>query len=209
MSGSAIAIGAVGGALITAVCSLIIFTIQRRTTLRNEHLHRAFEKHLEHYEQIFVSARTAQDSLRDYRAVGVKIEDRSDPFLYQLLAIASDAAQAYCVSVTWTHNPGMLYLDINLEEQCLSARALLLNWLAVRRVVSGDVAFVGSHGDNEPIAYNRVPLDTVRRLRKASYQELRIETRRLVLPERDARQLDEIDKVLTAVIGELKKVMAY
>lgn len=209
MTGSAVAVGAVSGALITAVASLIIFAVQRRTTLRNEHLHRAFEKHLGHYEQIFVSARTAQDSLRNYRAVSLRIEDRSDPFLFQLLAIASEAAQAYCVSVTWTHNPGMLYLDIKLEDQCLEARALLLKWLAVRRVVSGDVAFVGSHGDNEPVAYQQVPLDTVRRLRKPSYQELRIETRRLVLPEDDGRQLNEIDKMLTTVIGELKEVMAY
>jgi hypothetical protein len=69
-----------------------------------------------------------------------RAEDRSDPFLYQLLAIATDSAQEYCVAVTWKHNPGMLYLDITLEERCLRVRGLLLKWLAIRRVHWGEVA---------------------------------------------------------------------
>ena len=47
MSGPAFAaLGAVGGAFITAVASVVVFMVQRRSVLRNEHLLRAFEKHL-------------------------------------------------------------------------------------------------------------------------------------------------------------------
>jgi hypothetical protein len=123
------ALGAVGGALITAACTVIVFAIGQRRRLQNDHLQRAFERHLDRYEKVFVSARTAQDSLHNYRAISGKVDDRSDPFLFQLLTIAENACHDYCVAVTWSHNPGMLYLGIDLEGACLRARDLLLRWL--------------------------------------------------------------------------------
>jgi hypothetical protein len=102
------ALGAAGGALITAACSVVVFMVGQRRSLQNDHLKRAFEKHLDRYEKVFVSARTAQDSLRNYQAISGKVVDRSDPFLFQLLTIAENACHDYCVAVTWSHNPGML-----------------------------------------------------------------------------------------------------
>jgi hypothetical protein len=201
------ALGAVGGALVTAAASVLVFLVRHRTELRNEHLRRAFEKHLERYEAVFVSARTAQDALRNYRTVSDRVEDRSDPFLHQLLVIATDAAHAYAAAVTWTHNPGMLYLELKLEEKCLQARDLMSSWLAVRRVHSGDVASIVVLGQEEPVP---VRLASVLTLKPGDYRELRLETRRLVLRRRDdAKRLAEIDRALSTVIVELKAVMAY
>jgi hypothetical protein len=199
------ALGLAVAALITAMCSIIIFMIGQRRSVQNDHLQRAFEKHLDRYEKVFVSARTAQDSLRNYRAVSGKVDDRSDPFLFQLLAIAENACHDYCVAVTWSHNPGMLFLGKRLEETCLRARDRLLKWLAVRRLHLGQVAFVRRGDDLEGI-----PVDAVAALALGDYRELRIETRRLVFEEdNEAKRLDDIDQSLTKVIAELKKVMAY
>jgi hypothetical protein len=206
MSNAAVAVfGAIGGALVTGACSILIFLVRRRTTLHNDHLQRAFVKHLDLYEQVFVSARTAQDSLRNYRLISGRVDDRSDPFLFQLLAIATDSAREYCVSVTWNHNPGMLYLDRKLEENCLNVRDLLLRWLAVRRVHWGEVASIRKNEE-----YLSIPPERVTGLKLGDYRELRLETRRIVLKDvDDARRLKEIDRALTVVIADLKTVMAY
>jgi hypothetical protein len=199
------ALGVAVAALITAISSIIIFLIGQRRSLQNDHLQRAFEKHLDRYERIFVSARTAQDSLRNFRTISGKVDDRSDPFLFQLLAIAENACHDYCVAVTWSHNPGMLYLSKRLEETCLQARDLLLKWLAVRRLHLGEVAFVRKGDDLEAI-----PVDSVLALVLGDYRELRIETRRLVFKEDgEASRLANIDQSLSRVIDDLKKVMAY
>jgi hypothetical protein len=173
--------------------------------MQNDHLQRAFEKHLGRYEKVFVSARTAQDSLRNYGAISGKATDRSDPFLFQLLTIAENACHDYCVAVTWSHNPGMLYLSIELEGACLRARDLLLKWIAVRRMHAGEVAFILR--DNELVT---IPVEAIEALGIGDYRELRIETRRLVLEEYgEAKRLDKIDRSLSKVITELKRVMAY
>ena len=197
-------LGATGGAFITATCSMLIFWVGQRKTLQNDHRQRAFEGHLDRYERVFVSARTAQDALRNYPAISSKVTDRSDPFLFQLLTIAEIACHDYCVAVTWSHNPGMLYLSVQLEEECLKARNLLLKWLAVRRLHAGEVAFVKKADAIKPI-----PVQSVTTLR-GTYRELRIETKRLVLKENDEeKRLQRIDRSLSTVILELKKVMAY
>ncbi|GAA0899973.1 hypothetical protein [Virgisporangium aurantiacum] len=200
-----IAIGVMGGAVIAGVFSVLVVLVGHRTSQRKAHLERAVEKHLERYERVFVAARTAQDSLRNYLRISGRVDDRSDPFLFQLLAIATESVNEFCVSVTWTHNPGMLYLDIKLEEKCLSVRDLLLGWLAVRRVHWGEVATVRRTEQYEPI-----PLDQVPNLRLGDYRELRLETRRLVLSSaEDISRLRQIDKLLSAVIADLKAVVAY
>jgi hypothetical protein len=199
------ALGALGTALIVAVGSTVAFLVQHRRLTQNEHLQRAFEKHLDSYERIFVSARTAQDTLRNYITISMKVEDRSDPFLRQLLAIAENACHDYCTSVTWSHNPAMLYLDKRLEERCLGARDLLLAWLAVRRVSAGDVPFLRSGNQLE-----RLPVRAVRSLKLGDYRELRVETRLIVLkPANERRRSRAIDRSLSQVIAQLKKVMAY
>jgi hypothetical protein len=198
------ALGATGGAFITATCSMLVFWVGQRKTLQNDHMQRAFEGHLERYERVFVSARTAQDALRNYQAISGKVTDRSDPFLFQLLTIAEIACHDYCVAVTWSHNPGMLYLSVQLEGECLKARNLLLKWLAVRRLHAGEVAFVKKADAIKPI-----PVQAVTKLR-GDYRELRIETKRLVLKENDEeKRLQRIDRSLSKVILELKKVMSY
>jgi hypothetical protein len=196
-------VGAVGGATITAACTALIFWIRHRTALRNEHLSRAFDRHLERYEKVFTSARTAQESLSNYGRISNSVTDRTDPFLYQLLTIATASVQDYCVSVTWTHNPGMLYLDIELEQKCLEVRNQMQRWLAIRRVYWGDVAAIRT-GD----MYESIELEQVRSLSVGSYRELRLETRRLV-KEEDPGRLGEIDRGLSVVIAELKAVMSY
>ena len=206
MSNAAYAMfGIIGGALITGAFSVLAFLVRHLTTQRNDHLQRAVEKHLDQYERVFVSARTAQDSLRNYMAISNRVDDRSDPFLFQLLAIATESAQEYCVSVTWTRNPGMLYLDLKLEERCLRVRDLLLAWLAVRRVHWGEVASIRKDEEYLPI-----PLARVKSLRPGDYRELRFETRRLVLWDAaDVERLKEIDGLLSRVIRDLKTVMSY
>jgi hypothetical protein len=206
MSNAAVAaFGAIGGALITAACSILIFLVRHRTTLHNDHLQRAFEKHLDRYERVFVSARTAQDSLHNYQLISGRVDDRSDPFLFQLLAIATDSAREYCISVTWSHNPGMLYLDRKLEENCLKVRDLLLRWLAVRRVHWGEVATIRRNEE-----YLSIPPEQVKELKLGDYRELRLEARRIVFKDaEDARRLKDIDRALSSVIADLKNVMAY
>ena len=55
-----------------------------------------------------------------------------------------------------------------------------------------------------------IPVDAVAALALGDYRELRIETRRVVLKEDDeAKRLDKIDRSLSKVIAELKKVMSY
>lgn len=206
MSGPALAaLGAAGGAFITAIASVTALLAQRRSVLRHEHLLRAFEKHLPAYEHVFVSARTAQDSFRNFRAVSGRVAERSDPFLFQLLEIASSSAHQFCVAVSWNHNPGMAYLDLEVEDSCLHARDLLLDWLSNRRIRSGDVATIRRDGRLEPVSPPEVLA-----LRVGDYQELRIETRLLVVDAvGDGRRYGEIDRALSAVIKRLKAVMAY
>jgi hypothetical protein len=199
------ALGAAGGAAITALASAVVFVVQRRSVLHNEHLLRAFEKHLPHYEQVFVSARTVQDTLRDFETISLRVTDRSDPFLFQLVEMSAAAAHQYCIAVDWKHNPGMAYLDLRLESRCLLARDLLLRWLSTQRIQSGNVASIRRGDEFTPIA-----LRDVRLLRVGDYQELRIETQPLVAnTAADRRFFLEIDRAITAVIRELKAVMSY
>jgi len=199
------ALGVAGGALITSVSSVIILLFQRRSALHNEHLLRAFEKHLSDYEHVFVSARTVQDSFRNFKAISERVTDRSDPFLFQLLEITASSAHQFCVAVNWTHNPGMAYLDLDVENKCLKARDLLLEWLSNQRIHPGDVASVRRNGTFEPL-----PLARVGALEVGDYQELRIETQLLVEEAPgDARRYADIDRAMSAVIEKLKAVMAF
>ena len=201
------AIGAASGAMVTALASLTIAFGQQRYAWRHGHRMRAFEQHLPMYEQVFASARSAQDALRDYLAIERRVTDRSDPFLRQLLAILAAKAHEYCVAVDWRHNPGMAYLDRRLEERCLRVRDLLLTWLSSPPVGLGNVAFVLRNDENE---LEPVPLQLMRRARTANYRELRIERRTVVLAQsRDRRLAASIDRGISGVIKELKAVMAY
>jgi hypothetical protein len=200
-----VALIAVGGVILTATSQVVIFVMGRRSTVHNDHLRRAFEKHLDQYESVFASARTVQDALSNYRVLSDRIDDRSDPFLHQLLEIAAEAARRYCVAVSWNHNPGMAYLALDLEQECLHVRDLLIGWLSVRRVRSGDVASIRNRGRTEAI-----PLGRVRSLQLGDYEELRLEQRQLVIADsNDNHRLREIDSALRSVIKELKTVMAY
>jgi hypothetical protein len=96
-------------------------------------------------------------------------------------------------------------LGIDLEGACLRARDLLLKWLAVRRLHAGEVASVRRIDSFEAIS-----VEAAAALALGEYRELRIETRRLVIMERDERKsFERIDQALSQVIAELKKVMAY
>jgi hypothetical protein len=139
-------LGGIIGALVTALSAAAIAYYQRRTTLREEHRIRAFERHLTAYERMFVACRSAQDALNDYVMADRNATDRSDPFLRQVLDILRTCAYQYCSSVDWRHNPGMAYLDIALEEKCLHMRDLLLLWLSRARLSYGDVATVRRDG---------------------------------------------------------------
>lgn len=198
-------LAAIGGALASAFASILAIRYQHQVTEGNEHKRRAFERHLSHYERIFVSARSVQDAMRDYRTVSGRVTDRSDPFLHQLLAIVSKSAYRYCFEVDWRHNPGMAYLDLKLEGKCMRVRDLLMRWLSRPRIATGDIASIRVAG-----SFTRRSLTEVRSLKLGDYEELRIERQLLVTPSAgDARLLAEIDTALTAVIAELKAVMAY
>lgn len=197
------AFGATAGALVTAVATILLSLHQGRRSLESERRAHAFERHLSQYEKIFVAARSTQDSLNDYRTIERRVSDRSDPFLRQLLAILADSSYQYCVAVDWRHNPGMAYLDIKLEKQCLRTRNLLIQWLSRQRIVSGDIAFIKTEGAVSPISLRRIHA-----LRVGDYQELRIERRTIVtLDPEDLKLISRIDRELSSVIVELKAVM--
>jgi len=199
------ALAAIGGVLISAFASILAIQYQHQVTERNEHKRQALERHLSHYERIFVSARSVQDAVRDYRTVSDRVTDRSDPFLRQLLAIVSKSAYDYFFEVDWRHNPGMAYLDLKLEGKCMRARDLLIQWLSRPRIATGDIASVRVAG-----RFTRRSLSSVQSLKVGDYEELRIERQLLVTPAAgDTRLLAELDTAFTAVIVELKAVMAY
>jgi len=199
------AISAFGGALVAATASVLISITQRLGAVRNEHRLRAFERHLSYYEQIFVTARSAQDSLHDYLAIDAKVTDRSDPFLRQLLAILSAAANEFNTAVDWRHNSGMLYLDLKLENLCLHARDLLITWLSVQRVYTGDIVLLRTND-----VVRQIPVSEVADLAIGDYHELIIKSRLVVLSQpADHRLSAQIDRSLTRVITELKDVLAY
>lgn len=198
------AFGVTVAALVTAVASILLSLHQGKRSLESERRAHAFERHLLQYETIFVAARSTQDSLNDFRAVEGRVSDRSDPFLRQLLTILADSSYQYCVAVDWRHNPGMAYLDIKLEKQCLRTRNLLIQWLSRQRITTGNIAFLRSGGVVSP-----VPLRHIRTLKVGDYQELRIEKRTIVtLDHEDLKLISNIDRALSSVIVELKAVMA-
>jgi hypothetical protein len=198
-------VGAVGGGLVSALTALVVALFQRRATVRDSHLQRAFERHYRHYEAIFTSCRTVLDSVDDYAVIEGGVEDRSDPFLFQLLDIVRDSAYKYCLAVDWKHNPGMAYLEMGLEEKCLRLRDLLLEWMSVSRVTYGDLASIRRAGETLPI-----PLAEVRNLAVGSYTELILERRQVVLRDaNDPRLIADIRAQARTVIKELKAVMAY
>jgi len=198
-------IGAFTGALITGLVAAAVAYYQRTSSLRDEHLRRAFERHLGAYESIFVSCRSTLDALNDYAAINSKVLDRSDPFLHQLLDILRDYSYQYCVSVDWRHNPGMAYLDLQLEEKCLHLRDLLMRWLSGARLSHGDSFYARRNG-----SVSTVSAQEIHRLETCNYQELRIERRAIVtnIPG-DTRLLSDIRDAASGVIKDLKAVMSH
>jgi hypothetical protein len=200
-----VVIGAISGALVTAVGTAALTYFQRREDRYNDRRQRYFEAHLAKYEAVFVAARTVQDALRDYVNVERKRAGAHDPFLEMLLDILKAASYSYCVSVDWRHNPEMAYLNWKLESQALRARNLLLKWLSVQRVSVRPLIYVVADGEQK-----RVLRADLRRRSLDSYSELRVENRRVVVANRGDRRLaSQIDKSLSRVIKQLKDVIAY
>jgi hypothetical protein len=198
------AISALVGVVITALGTAYVSYSQRTAQIRNEHKLRAFERHLHHYERIFSTARSAQDALNDYAEL-LKRAAPDDPLLRQTLSIAAAAASEYSAAVDWRHNAGMAYLELRLEEQCLQARDLLINWIAHPRVGVGNVISIKHEDKIERISSKRAG-----RLEAGSYSELRIQRRTIVTPAvGDERSIRRIDTALSKVIIELKEVLAY
>jgi hypothetical protein len=198
-------LGGIIGALVTALSAAAIAYYQSRSTLREGHRIRAFERHLTAYERMFAACRSAQDALSDYAMVERNSADRSDPFLRQVLDILRTCAYQYCASVDWRHNPGMAYLDIALEEKCLHMRDLLLLWLSRSRLSYGDVATIRRDG-----LVSRISELEIRRMRSCDYQELQIERKVLVLRhDGDAKLISDIHEAASMIIKDLKAVMSY
>ena len=195
----------VGAALVTAVTTALVAYGQRTAAIRNEHRLRAFERHLTHYERIFSTARSVQDSMGDYVAIQGRATSGDDPMLRQLLEIMAFSANAYNTAVDWQHNSGMLYLDIKLEEHCLNVRNLLTIWLAKQRVTSGNVVSIAS---DSKIRY--LSTSEAKKLTAGDYRELRVqETFIVAAAPGDQKLASQIDKSLSQVIAELKAVLAY
>jgi hypothetical protein len=191
------------GAAALATFALAYF--QRTSVLKNEHRLRAFDRHVEAYEQIFANARTVQDSLRNYNVVENRVKDHADPFLRQLLEILADSAHQYNLAVDWRRNSGMLYLELRLEEQCLLVRDLLIEWLSRQRVVPGHVVSVRTDAGYRILTSNQVD-----KLTLGSYRELRIETQILVVPHpHDSKLISKLDKSISTLIVHLKDVLAH
>jgi len=199
------AVGAISGGLVTALSALGVTFFQRKTSLRDSHLLRAFERHFGEYETIFASCRSVLDSINDYVVIEASATDRSDPFLFQLLDIVRASAYRYCRAVDWKHNPGMAYLELGLEEKCLRLRDLLLEWLSVSRVTFGDSASVRQGDVVRPVS-----VDEARNLPLGSYAEFVLERRQIVVRgPADPKLITDIRAQARIVIKELKAVMAY
>lgn len=198
------AIGALSGGLVTAVSALALSYYQRTATQRDAHLLRAFEKHFSEYESIFVTCRSALDALNNFVLVQSKAMTEDDTFLFQQLDILKDSSYKYCIAVDWKHNPAMAYLELALEEKCLLLRDLLLEWLSVPRITTGDIISIRING-----AVTRVSTQD-HRLLAGKYEELIVERRKLVRPDKDDRKrISEIRTASESVIKELRAVMAY
>lgn len=206
MSGAAFAaIGAISGGFVTALSALALSYYQRTSAQRDAHLRRAFESHFAEYEVIFATCRSTLDALNDYVAVESKAARRDDPFLFQLLDILKDNAYKYCLAVDWRHNPAMAYLELSLEEKCLRLRDLLLQWLSVPRITTGDIFSIRRDGRTCALSATDVRL-----LRVGDYQELIIERSPVVArAANDGRVISDIRASATLVIKELRAVMAY
>lgn len=192
-------------ALITAVSAIAIAYYQRRSALREEHRLRAFDRHLPAYERIFTPCRLVQGALSDYRVMDRNVTDRSDPFLRQVLDILRVCADQYYSAVDWRHNPGMLYLDTELENKCRCLRELLRTWLSQPRLSHGDVVTVHRKGKLTVISSEELRL-----LRKCDYQELRIERKIVVVPHTDdQRRILDINRAAEEIARELKIVLAH
>jgi hypothetical protein len=206
MNGAAFAaVGAVAGGLVTALSALAISYYQHASAQRDAHLRRAAEHHLSEYEGIFVTCRSALDALNNYAKVESMARRRDDPFLFQLLEIVKDNAYKYCIAVDWEHNSAMGYLELALEEKCLHLRDLLLAWLSVSRITTGEIMSIRS---NDQVRL--VSVDEVISLAAGDYHELKIESRQIVRPAPgDSRLISDIRGAAIAVIKELRAVMAY
>jgi hypothetical protein len=206
MSGAAFAaLGAISGGLVTAISALALFYFQRTSAQRDAHLLRAFEQHFAEYEQIFVTCRSTLDALNDYVVVESKAMERDDPFLFQMLDILKECAYKYCVAVDWKHNPAMAYLELSLEQKCLNLRDLLLRWLSISRITTGDVISIRRGGVRFTAS-----VGDVRTLEVGDYQELIIERRLIVVRgTNDDKIISDIRISATSVISALKAVMAY
>jgi hypothetical protein len=192
-------------ALITAISAVAIAYYQRRSALREEHRLRAFDRHLPAYERIFTACRLVQDALSDYRMMDRNVTDRSDPFLLQVLDILRACADQYYSAVDWRRNPGMLYLDTELENKCRHLRELLRTWLSQPRLSHGDVVTVHRNGKLTVISSGELRL-----LSKCDYQELRIERKIVVVPDTDQhRRILEINKTAEEIVRDLKTVLAH
>jgi hypothetical protein len=206
VSGAAFAaIGAVAGGVVTALSALVISYYQRTSAQRDTHLRRASENHLSEYEGIFVTCRSTIDALNDYAAVEGKVQRRDDPFLFQLLDILKDNSYKYCVAVDWRHNSAMGYLELALEEKCLHLRDLLLTWLSVSRITTGEIVSIRQNGQTHLISASEALS-----LAAGDYHELKVESRQVVAagPD-DSRLISDIRVAAAAVIKELRAVMAY
>lgn len=192
-------------ALITALSAFVIAHYQRRSTLREEHRLRAFDRHLAAYERIFTACRLVQDALSDYHVMDRNVTDRSDPFLGQVLDILRACADQYYAAVDWRHNPGMLYLDMELEDKCRHLRELLRTSLSQPRLSHGDVVTVRRNGKLTGIS-----AEELLQLGKCDYQELRIERKIVVVPDTDDEgRILEINKATAEIVRDLKAVLAH
>ncbi|MDQ1394659.1 MAG: hypothetical protein QOF30_3636 [Acidimicrobiaceae bacterium] len=199
-------VSAASGALVPTLGSVTMMLISRRREVRDRHVSRALDVHLEHYEGIFVAARSLQSAIDDYEAVSATAVDRFDVFLPQMLAIVKSAASAFAVSIDWRHNRGMYYLPLALETECLELRDQMNRWVAAPRLSNGyvfETRFAGKPA-------RRAAAEEVWRLPLGSYSELRIITRRMVShdsPELVAL-LRKIQRDLGRLISHLKGVIA-
>jgi hypothetical protein len=192
-------------ALISALSAFVIAQYQRRSTLREEHRLRAFDRHLAAYERIFTACRLVQDALSDYQMMDRNVTDPSDPFLRQSLDILRSCADQYYSAVDWRHSSGMLYLDMELEDKCRHLRELLRALLSQPRLSHGDVVTVRRNGEPKVIS-----AEDLRHLGECDYQELRIERKIVVVRDADdERRLVQINKAAAEIVKDLKAVLAH
>ena len=198
-------IGAVLGATITAVTAVYLQQTRRRDDVADRFLTRAIGEDLQIYQSLYVAVRRLENSLVTYARLDDRITDRSDQFLYQMLAIVRERIVELDRAANWQDQVDLIRVPLSIELQLDEVRALAHNWSERRRRRLDDVVSI-----RIGTGWQTIDEDRLARLSLGEYHELKIETKRIVQQDDDAARevFLELASLLRSLTLELKSILA-